>query len=405
LSASDFDQFTEALQGNVPSGAAAGNSAVTANANRLDRITVLGGGADARQLAALCCAAEAEVTLFSAYGSELESIRSAGGITLRGDGPIGTFQVDQNNRHSITTTAQLDHAVDSAELIFLTGPVHKQRTYAMVLADHIRNDQCLVVAPARSFAALETASLLKVAGRSDAVAIVELSSLPFAASSQGSTLNLIQHRGSRAAIHNGAVSTLDSLGQLLGPLEKQQSVLHSSFADGSGLVQSVALMMGGPACPDGQPAIAMGGQPLAENNTLRNLLGDNHHDLLIGLAKERQAVAAQFGIRTLPGLSDWLDEYAGSDSGAGSRPVPAVDEARASLRCAVTGSLVPLQSAAAIGGTSVPLTDSLVTLASAILKADLRSAGRKLPAFGVDAGSLEAARRSLNGLLQANGNG
>ena len=41
-------------------------------------------------------------------------------------------------------------AVLGAEVIFLTGPIHKQRTYAMVLADHLSDGQVLVLAPGRS---------------------------------------------------------------------------------------------------------------------------------------------------------------------------------------------------------------------------------------------------------------
>ena len=68
-----------------------------ASASRVDRtpsppaltqIAVLGGGPDARLIAALALAAGCEVTLFSAYGAELELLRASSGIGLRGAGPI-----------------------------------------------------------------------------------------------------------------------------------------------------------------------------------------------------------------------------------------------------------------------------------------------------------------------------
>ena len=52
-----------------------------------DRVSVLGGGEDARLIAALCLAEGAEVSLFSAYGAELEALRSSSGVSLRGAGP------------------------------------------------------------------------------------------------------------------------------------------------------------------------------------------------------------------------------------------------------------------------------------------------------------------------------
>ena len=108
------------------------------------RFAVLGGGADARLLAALCLAEEREVTLFSAYGAELSAMRRASGIALRGAGPVGTYHVDRPTGPSVALTAELDAAVSGADVIFLTGPIHKQRTYAMVLADHLSDGQVLV---------------------------------------------------------------------------------------------------------------------------------------------------------------------------------------------------------------------------------------------------------------------
>lgn len=121
---------------------------------QLSQVAVLGGGPDARLIAALCLSNGAEVTLFSAYGTELEALRASSGITLRGAGPVGTYHVDRDAGPSVRLTAELDRAVTGAQVIFLTGPIHKQRTYAMVLADHLAEGQVLVLPQARSFGAL-----------------------------------------------------------------------------------------------------------------------------------------------------------------------------------------------------------------------------------------------------------
>ena len=77
-----FEDFTRA--------ASQSKTAAPKTARQFTRIAGLGGGVDARQLAALCFAEGAEVTLFSAYGAELEMVRSSSGIGLRGAGPIGS---------------------------------------------------------------------------------------------------------------------------------------------------------------------------------------------------------------------------------------------------------------------------------------------------------------------------
>ena len=72
----DFEDFARA--------ASRGRSDSVPAAAPLSRVAVLGGGPDARLLAALSLAAACEVTLFSAYGRELEMMRSSSGIALRG---------------------------------------------------------------------------------------------------------------------------------------------------------------------------------------------------------------------------------------------------------------------------------------------------------------------------------
>ena len=393
MSSTDFEMFAEAV-------AERGSTAPAAATHAYDNITVLGGGADARLLAALCLAAGKQVQLFSAYGAELDALRSSGGITLRGHGPIGTFSIDQSSGPSIQTTAQLDHAVADADLIILTGPVHKQRTYAMVLADHLADGQTLLIAPARTFGALETAWHLQLGGCVANVSVIEMLAMPHAVTQQERVLNLSSAQTVSAAIACGIPAQVQALGQLFGDVNLAPNSLFASFADASGLIEVPALLLGGPACLNGQPAIADGGVALAENNTYRNLLGDQHLNVIEALAAERRDVAARFGVRDLPSTDRWLDEFAGMPDGPGSRVVPDSTHATAMIRCAVIGSLAPLLSAARVADVAVPQTRAMVTLASAALGSDLLTAGRKLETLGIDTDSLETARRSLETRMQ-----
>ena len=362
-------------------------------------VAVLGGGTDARLLAALALSEGAQVTLFSAYGAELSALRTAGGIALRGAGPVGSYQIDNDAAPSIRTTAELDAAVEDADLIFLTGPVHKQRTYAMVLADHLSDGQVLVLAPARTMGALEARWLLQIGGCTADVTLVEAATLPFWVDAQGSTLNLSTAAPAPAAtLPAGRLDVIQGLQPFLPNLSSALSVVHSGFADASGLVEVAALALGGPALAPGGPAIPMGGQPLPENQTFRNLIGDDHLSVVRAMAHERRETARRFGVRDLPDCDDWLNMFAGAASGDGSRPVPDQAHATALIRCAVTGSLVPLTSAARIARVATPATDGMISLASAMLGADLASAGRTLAAVGI-AGDIDAARRALEGAV------
>ena len=386
-----FPDFAKAmtLQAKKPAG----------TVRNVERVAVLGGGADARLLAAMALAQCTAVTLFSAYGRELNELRGGGGIAIRGAGPLGSYQIDAENAPSVTTTAELDAAVADADVIFLTGPVHKQRTYAMVLADHLRDGQVLVLAPGRTLGALEARWILQIGGCEADIVLVEAATLPFWYEMQGPTLQLSEAAPcAMAALPAGRTDVLEALAPFLPHGTPASGTPHSSFADGSALVEVPALVLGGTAIEPGGPAIPMGGTPLVENATFRNLIGPDHLSIIADLAGERRETARRFGVRDLPDDEKWLDIHGGQPSGAGARPVPDRESALRMVRDGVIGSLVPLVSAARIAGVGTPATSAMVALASSLLKADLATAGRRLAAIGVEGHDIDQARRDLDQL-------
>lgn len=385
---SAFSEFADAM-------AAPKSGATPGAAPDLNKVAILGGGDDARLLAALCLAEAAEVTLFSAYGKELEALKS--GVALRGAGPVGAYQTNREDTPSIQTTAELDSAVADAELIFLTGPIHKQRTYAMVLADHLSDGQALIIAPGRSMGALEAAWLLRVGGCTADVTLVEVQGAPYWFTTEGATLHLSDAGPAVAAtLPSGRTNVLTALSKYLPNITHTTSTLASGFADGSGLVEAPALLLGGAAMDDGGPAIPMGGVPLEENQSFRNLIGDDQLRVIEQMADERRKVAFRYGVRDLPSTGDWLTIHAGAASGAGRRPIPNHAAAKKILRDAAIGSLEPLVSAARVAGVEAPVTQSILQMISAALGADLAPAGRRLETVGVTAGYIDDARKAMD---------
>ena len=388
MSISDFQKVTEAFSSQ--------GSALEPPVPSLQNVTILGGGPDARALAALCLSEGAQVTLFSAYGAELDPIRKAGSVTIRGEGPVGSYQVDQEGIPSIRLTAELDAAVSGADVIFVTGPVLKQRTYSMVLAGHLRDGQVLVLVPGRSLGAIEMAWYLRVGGETASVAIVELQNVPFWVRSEGTVLHLSQPLSlSAAALPRPQTGVLKALQRFFPALQPVQCVIRCSFGEASGLVEAASLMCGGPGFPDGGTVLPTGAEPLTERNVFRKLIGPRHRQLIEQLAEERRSVAARWGVRDLPDTQTWIEQYAGSEVGARARPLPDEAQAQAMIRCAVIGSLVPLTSAARLAGVAVPATQAMIQIARASLGGDLLNAGRRLEAIGIAAGNLDEARRTL----------
>ena len=393
MSGAEFEAFASALE--------EGAAPRPATAPALDRVAVLGGGPEARLLACLCLAEGADVTLFTAYGREMEPLRRAGGITLRGAGPVGTFPVDRPEGPSIRLSGELDIAIRGAELIFLTGPVLKQRTYAMVLAEHLSDGQILAMAPGRSLGALEAAWLLRAGGCAADFALVESQGPPFWIRENGSVLHLTRAAPvPAAALPSDRTDAVQGVSRYLPNLRPVQTVVHGGFADGSGLVEIPALLLGGPLGPPGGVELPPGAEPLEERFNFRTLIGSRHEAVIDAMATERRKVAARWGVRDLPGTGEWLEMCAGAEAGEGLRPIPNGEEAARLARCAVIGSLIPLLSAAEAAEQDAPVTRSLATLAQAALGGGLVNAGRRLDTIGIDPGNLDDARRAMDAVAR-----
>lgn len=390
MGSADIQEFTEALGRRAPRPAAPA---------RAERVSILGGGDLAQALAAFCLSEGADVTLFSAYRREMEPLRAAGGITIRGEGPVGTYRVGSEGGQRIRLSAELDGAVSSADVVVVTGPVLKQRTYAMVLAGHLRDGQAVVLAPGRTFGALEASWCLRAGGDASSPLLVELGAPPFWVAREGAALRLSAAPPAPAgAVPAGNPESAAALARHFPNIRPAPTALEGTFSDASGAVEAVALLGGGPAMPDAQGALMPGAGRLPENGHFRGLLGERHLRVIDLLLEERRRVAARFGVRELPDTPELVGRHAGAEGGPGTRPIPA--DPAATLRDAVTGSLVPLASAAALAGVAVPLTEAMVGLAQAALGGDLANSGRRLERLGIAAADPEAARRQVAAAME-----
>ena len=390
----DFQTFVDTL--------ARRDGAPAPAAVAFDRVTVLGGGAEARLVASLCLAGGAEVTLCTARDSELSALRDAGGVTLRGEGPAGTYAVDRDHGPSIRVRAEVDASVRDAEVVWLTGTVLTQRLYAMAIAEHLSDGQVVVLLPGRTLGALEADAYLRCGGCQARVTLVEIQVPPYWIRTQGTALHLTRAAPAPVAtLPGGRDDVVRGLARFVTGPDHLRSVVHSSFADGSGLVELPALLLGGPAAPPGGPALPAGAEPLPERNTFRALIGERQRAVVAAMARERRRAAAHWGVRELPGVDAWLDLHAGAAAGTSARPVPGPDESRALIRCAVTGSLAPVISAAEVAGIAAPVTQAMATLADVVLGGGLTAAGRRLDLIGIDAAdaaNLDDARRSIEAI-------
>lgn len=379
----EFSELVAALGRPVPAAAAPGEPR---------RVTVLGAGPEGRALAAwLLAEGTPDVNLFTVYADEL-AVLGSGSVTLRGDGPIGTFRTGDGG---IKVTSVLDTAVADSDVLFVTGPVFKLRTYGMVLAPYLTERQALVVCPAQTFGGLEVDWWLTAGGRRDPSVMIEFGRVPFECEPTASALHLHRRPGVAVAARPAhRTGTLEWLQGVFPGLERRSTILHASFADGSGLVEVPALVIGGPAINDGGPDLLPGAVPLTAG-VFRQLISPRVAEMVAALADERRLVANHFGVRDLPTTEEWIDQVAGGGAPADSRPVPDRDGATALVRQGVLGSLVPLASAARVAGAAVPATQAIIQVVSSLVGADLASAGRRLETIGFADSDPDDVRRAV----------
>ena len=334
------------------------------------RVTVLGSAVEGRVLAAWFLAEGADsVRLFTVYSDELEAL-SRGSITLRGEGPIGTFRVGGESPN-VEVTSVLDNAISEADLIVISGPVLKQRTYALVMAPYIRDGQILAVVPGRTFGGLELLHTIRTGGSHADVRIVEFDDLPFDIDDSGATITLTRRRAPRVSVlPHAATSTIDRLRPFFPDLLAMPTILDTSLGADSPTVEVPTLLLGGPAAPADVRSIPPGAVPISPH-TFRALIGPAHRRLISEMMAERRLVAAAFGVRDLPDDESWVDQAVGTENGERVRAVPSEDAAAALIRNGVLGSLEPLMSAADAAGVLAPVTRSVIAVAEVAMGADL----------------------------------
>jgi len=201
-----------------------------------------------------------------------------------------------------------------------------------------------------------------------------------------------------ATLPSGRNHIMEGISALLPNIRAVDSVLASGFADGSALVEFPALLMSGPALGEGGVTIPMGGTELEDTQSLATLIGPEQRNVIERLASERHEVAKSFGVRGLPSAAEWIDTHAGETKGETRRWIPGPTEAKNLLRDGVIGSLVPLISAGRLAGHELPVTQSMITLASAVLGADVAAAGRRLDTIGIDARDIDTARQAMDAI-------
>ncbi len=282
---------------------------------------------------------------------------------------------------------QIGNVIKNSPVVLLSVPAIEYGAALSVLAPQITSGQTILLAEAPLGAALQFTRELNAARPGMQVNILEMGRLYDSVKIEGDVALLIGPRKrvsicglSRNETHRG----LAVVSSLWGGLVPASNVLERGFAEVERLIRT-ALRLFRIVSPRG-----------IESPKSEGLMTPAMVSIVSALAGELQAVAREFGV-PLPGLAQILVDYTGASGSSLSEMLTgladfmledgstrqSLDSLRKKLRRDITESFVLIEEFARLARLPVPVTDSVIELASVVTESDLRKEGRGLSDLGL----------------------
>lgn len=340
--------------------------------NHRPKIAVLGAGNGGQAFAGYLSSRGYTVRLWNRSRVRLEELSPDGHITL-------TDALQLRARVELATTS-LDEAIEDAQVILITTTADAHYDLAVALAPLLQEGQVVLLNPGRTGGALEFRHIIGKMGCTARVYIAEAQSLVFAcritAPAQVRIIGVKQYVPVAAFPAADTEHVLSRVRPMFGCFVAAPNVLHTGL-ENIGAVFHPAIVMFNAA------AIERGDEFYFYQD-----MTDSVAAFLMRLDRERLRLGRAFGIH-LASIFDWIKmaypDCIGKTLAHRMRNNPAYHEIRApsclSSRLLVedipTG-LVPFAALGQAASLDMPLTRSLIHMASALLDVDFWTLGRNL---------------------------
>lgn len=355
------------------------------------RFAVIGAGPGGKAMAAHLATRGYSVHLCNRSREPIERVRQRGAV--RAHGALETVG------RMTKVTPDIAQAIEDVEVIIVVVPAHAHVEIAQRCAPHLRAGQVVLLAPGRTFGAIEFRGILRRRGAAADVIVAESQTIPHTCRNiNGENVNVLaeKQRVRLAAFPaSRTAEVLDCIGEALPVFVPARDVLETGLNNFGAVLHPL-------------PTLLNLGR--IENKST----GFKHYyegitpslaAILEQLDRERIAVGHRLGTSMLS-VRQWLGEVYGStgdnlyqaiQNTECYRTIAAPDslEHRYLLEDVPTG-LVPFSSLGKAFGIDTPLIDVAIDLACAVCGADFKRAGRTLGNLGLDCmtvGELQAAVR------------
>jgi opine dehydrogenase len=353
---------------------------------------IIGAGMGGKGLAAQLAVDGARLRIHDIDDAQVAGIRAAGGLHVKGrDRDFGQIE---------RATTDLAEAVRGASVLFVSIYANDHPALADQLAPLLEDGQAIVLVPGHFGGALVFRQALDLAGCTARVDVAEMDFYPYMLNVESPDTVLLTSTipawqlAAFPASRTGSV--LDRVGHAFPGLTGAPSVLHTSFAELSGIFHVGAIIVNVGRVEGDKD------YRFYDENMTPSVV-----NLLEALDEERVAVARAYGIDTISSL-DWINENCGlSETSlyAGMRkiantvmkhaPAPRSMQHRYFAQD-VPCMTVPLVALADAAGVPCEASRTAVQLSGYLTKQDYMATGRNIEALGLKGKSVAGILAFIN---------
>lgn len=350
------------------------------------KIAILGAGNVALANAFFLADTGHDVHLWSAFADEVDAIIEAGGIACEGV---------LSGRATITASHDVGACIDGAKIVMISAPAFGHRALMEAAGPHVTADQTIVIHPVTGLSSMIMSRIIK--DRGIGPTIVDLSTSLFTTRKRGAT-----------TVHVLRVKNVIDMATL--PADRGPRVLgllKDLYGDRFRLESNVLAI----SLDNHNPVYHV--PPLLCNLSR----AEKREDWIVwegitpGVAKfvklvddERLAVVRRFGTTEIP-----VDQYFRQSFGVEGKTLDEIFPAMAAKLRGPVGpqefnhrfitedvpyALVFFHALGEVAGVEMPITESLITITSALYERDFVAEGHTLAALGLDG-------LGIDGILQA----
>ncbi|MFA6211780.1 MAG: NAD/NADP octopine/nopaline dehydrogenase family protein [Candidatus Obscuribacterales bacterium] len=356
--------------------------------NRVARVGIVGGGNSARALAAYLASQGHKVSILVRDLDKLPNIAET--LNVRASGKIeGRFNLQQVATEPAVLLPQVD-------IVFIATVTTAYAEVAQNLAPYLESHHKVVLFSGKLGGALLFSRALELAGGPN-IPVLETDSL-FACRVQDD--ESIWIRGfKRWTLFSGTSRSVteregDVITRFFPGLQAATNIIERGLTDFGALAHAPVVLANMNAI-DRQESFLFYYKGLTSRTVA----------ILEHIEEEFNLVAAAYGASLIP-MKELLNRYYGCDTSSLHQAMQTVPNYRYSqsppsldhrfLVEDVTATLVPLQQFARLANVSIPVVDSVVTLAGVLTGIDFQGRGRSLKQYGLDGLSYEQVHEAIN---------